>query len=62
MKDAALITAGCVFAAVSIAHGVRYSLAQEVIFRGFTVPVSWSLVLGLIALALAVWMFLAARD
>ena len=62
MKNAALITAGCVFAAVSIAHGVRYSLAQEVIFGGLTVPVGWSLVLGLITLALAVWMFFAARD
>ena len=62
MKNAALITAGCVFAALSIAHGVRYSLAQEVVVGGLTVPVSWSLALGLVALALAIWMFFAARD
>ena len=62
MKNAALITAGCVFAAVSIAHGVRYSLAQEVVFGGLTIPVGWSLVLGLFTLALAIWMFFAARD
>jgi hypothetical protein len=62
MKNAALITAGCVFAAVSIVHGVRYSLSQEIIVGGTIVPVSWSLVLGLIALALAIWMFFAARD
>ena len=62
MKNAALITAGCIFAALSIAHGVRYSLAQEAIVGGMIVPVGWSLVLGLIALALAIWMFFAARD
>ena len=48
MKNAALISAGCVFAAVGIVHGVRYSLAQEAIVGGMIVPVGWSLVLGLI--------------
>ena len=62
MKNAALIIAGCIFAALSIARGVRYSLAQEAIVGGMIVPVGWSLVLGLIALGLAIWMFFAARD
>ena len=62
MKKAALITAGGVFALVSAAHWVRYFRAEEIIVGGFAVPVGWSLVLGPIALALAVWMFLAARD
>ncbi len=62
MKKAALLTAGGVFALVSAAHWVRYLRADEVIVAGYTVPVGWALVLGLMALALAVWMFLAARD
>ena len=62
MKKAAPITAGGIFAAVGIGHGVRYFRTEEVIVAGSAVPVGWSLVLGPIALALAVWMFLAARD
>ncbi len=62
MKNTALITAGCIFAAVGIAHGVRYFRAEEIIIGGSAVSVGWSLLLGPIALALAVWMFLAARD
>ncbi len=62
MKNAALVTAGGVFALVSAAHWVRYFRADEVIVAGFAVPVGGSLLLGLIALALAVWMFLAVRD
>ena len=62
MKKPALITAGAVFTVVSAAHWVRYLRADEAIIAGYTVPVWWSLILGGVLLALAVWMFLAARG
>ena len=62
MKKAPLITAGYVFTVVSAAHWVRYFQADEAIIAGYVVPVWWSLILGVGILALAVWMFLAARG
>ena len=62
MKKPALITAGCIFTVVSAAHWVRYFRADEVTFAGYVVPVWWSLFLGLVILALAFWMFMAARE
>lgn len=62
MKKAPLITAGCIFTVVSVAHWVRYFQADEAIIAGYVVPVWWSLILGVGILALAVWMFLAARG
>ena len=44
------------------AHWVRYFQADEAIIAGYVVPVWWSLILGVGILALAVWMFLAARG
>ena len=61
MKNAALYTAASVFALVSLAHWVRFFRADEVLIGAFSVPVSWSLALGLVILALAAWMFTAAR-
>ena len=54
MKKPALITAGAVFSVVSAAHWVRYFRADEVIIAGYIVPVWWSLILGVVVLALAV--------
>jgi len=62
MKKPALITAGCIFTVVSAAHWVRYFRADEVIVGGYVVPVWWSLILGVVILALAVWMFMASRE
>ena len=53
-RKTALITAGCVFTIVSAAHWVRYFRADEVIVSGSVVPVWWSLILGVVILALAV--------
>ena len=61
MKNAALYTAAAVFALVSLAHWVRFFRADEVLIGGFSVPQSWSLVAGLVILALATWMLTAAR-
>ena len=54
MKKAPLITAGCIFTVVSVAHWVRYFQADEAIIAGYVVPVWWSLILGVGILALAV--------
>ncbi len=61
-KKPALVTAGCVFTVVSAAHWVRYFRADEVIVAESVVPVWWSLILGVVILALAVWMFMASRE
>ena len=62
MKNAALFTSGAIFALVSLAHGVRFLQASPVLIGDFQVPVVWSLVAGLLTLAFAVWMIIAARH
>lgn len=62
MKNTALYTAGTVFGLVSLAHLVRYFRADEVLIGGFSIPAVWSLILGVIILALAGWMVAAARE
>lgn len=49
-------------AVVSAGHWVRYFRGDEITVAGYVVPVWWSLVLGVVAAALAVWMFVAARE
>ncbi len=61
MKNAAPYTAAAVFALVSLAHGVRFFHADEVLIGGFSVPRSRSLVAGLVIPALAACMLAAAR-
>ena len=61
MKNAALYTAGTIFGMVSLAHLVRYFRADEVLIVGYSIPVPWSLILGLVILGLAGWMVAAAR-
>ncbi len=53
MKNAALYTAGTIFGLVSLAHLVRYFRADEVLIGGYSIPVLWSLILGVIILGLA---------
>ena len=62
MKKPALISSGCIFILVSTAHWVRLFRGDDVIVAGYTVPVNWSAIAGVVSLALAAWMFLAARD
>ncbi len=62
MPKAALYTAGVIFAVVSALHWVRYVLGSEITIAGTVFPVSGSIVLGLVAAALAVWMILAGRK
>ncbi len=61
MQKAALYTAGVVFAAVAVAHGVRLTKSLEIVVGGVIVP-EWVSFLGaLIAVLLACWMVFEAR-
>ncbi len=61
MQKAALYTAGVVFAAVAVAHGVRLTKGFDIIVGGAMVP-EWVSFLGaLIAVLLACWMVIEAR-
>ncbi len=62
MKNVALYTAGAIFGVVSLAHLVRYFRADEVLIGGYSIPVLWSLILGVVILGLAAWMIAAARQ
>jgi hypothetical protein len=61
MKNSALYTAAAVFGLVSLAHFVRFFCADEILISGYPIPVFWSLIAGIVVLALAGWMFAAAR-
>ncbi len=62
MPKAALYTAGVIFTLVSVLHWLRFALGSEISIGGSAFPVSGSLVLGLVAAALAAWMILAGRK
>ncbi len=62
MPKAALYTSGVIFALVSALHWLRYALGSEISIGVSAFPVSGSLVLGLVAAALAAWMILAGRK
>lgn len=61
MKNPALYTAGGIFALVAIAHLFRFFRADQVLIGALEVPVALSLWAGLVILALAGWMFVAAK-
>ncbi len=62
MPKAALYTAGVIFTLVSVLHWLRFALGSEISIGGSAFPVSGSIVLGLVAAALAAWMILAGRK
>ncbi len=61
MKQPALYTAAAVFAAVSLAHWVRYFMGTDITVGGSVVPLSLSIWAGVAATGLAAWMIAAAR-
>ena len=61
MQKAALYTATVVFFVVSLAHLLRYVAETEIVVGRFVGPVSLSLVVGLVIMGLAHWLFVAGR-
>jgi hypothetical protein len=61
MQKAALYTATVVFFVVSLAHLLRYVAETEIVVGGVVLPESLSLVVGLVLMGLAVWLFVAGR-
>ena len=61
MKKLALLLAGIVFLLVSALHFYRYYNHIQVTFDHFSIPLSWSIYGGFLALVLAIFMFVARR-
>ena len=61
MQKPALYTAAVIFAAVSLAHWVRYFLGWEMSVGGSVIPLTLSLWAGVITAGLAAWMAAATR-
>ena len=62
MPKAALFTAAGVFALVSLLHWVRVVMGGALIIGGAAIPVSASVVLGIMTACLAAWMVHAGRK
>ncbi len=62
MQKPALYTAAVIFAIVGIAHWVRYFLGTEFILGATAIPLSVSLIAGIVLALLTGWMILAARS
>ena len=62
MQKPALYTASAIFAIVGIAHIVRYFLRLEFILGATAIPLSVSLIAGIVLAVLTGWMVLAARS
>ena len=62
MQKPALYTASIIFAAAGIAHFVRYFLGVKFVVGATAIPLSVSLIAGIVLALLTVWMILAARS
>ena len=62
MQKPALYAASVIFAIVGIAHFVRYFLRLEFIVGATAIPLSVSLIAGIVLALLTGWMVLAARS
>jgi hypothetical protein len=62
MQKPALYTAALIFAIVAIAHFVRYFLDVTLVVGATAIPLSLSLIVGIVTALLTVWMILAARS
>ncbi len=62
MPKAALCTAAAIFALVSLLHWVRVAMGTDFTIGGAVIPVSASVVLGIITAGLAAWMVHASRK
>ena len=62
MAKIALYTAAVIFAVVSLFHWVRLALGTVIVMGGAEIPLSVSLVAGIVSAGLAVWMIFASRT
>ena len=62
MQKPALYTASIIFAIVGVAHFVRYFLGLKLIVGTTAIPLSVSLIAGIVLAVLTVWMIRAARS
>ncbi len=60
-KNTALMIAGVVFLLLALGHGLRLYYGLEIVVGTYTVPLWFSYAGLVIALLLAIWMFLAGR-
>lgn len=58
-KNTALLVAGIIFVIFALIHLLRVLFAIEIVASGYVVPQSLSVVAVIIALVLALWMFMA---
>lgn len=61
MQKIALTFASLVFCAVAVTHFVRFYFGWDFVIGGAAISLQVSLIAGIAAAALAVWMFLASR-
>lgn len=62
MKTAALTVSGIIYLIVAIAHFYRLNKDFPITVGDYSIPVHWSLYGGIVAIILAIWMFLAAKS
>lgn len=62
MKTAALTVSGIIYLIMAIAHFYRLNKDLPISIEGYSIPIHWSLYGGIIALILAIWMFVAAKS
>lgn len=61
-KNSALIVAGIIFSLVALCHLVRVLLHISITVAGHSIPMTTSYVGLIVALLLAIWMFVASRK
>ena len=62
MKGMPLIIAGIVFSIVALMHLLRLLYQWQIQIAEYTIPMSVSVVALIIAMLLALWMFIAAKN
>ena len=62
MQKPALYAASVIFAIVGIAHFGRYFLGAKLVVGSVAIPLSVSLIAGIVLAVLTVWMVRAARS
>ena len=62
MKTVALTVSGIIYVIVAIAHFYRFHKAMPITLGDYSVSMNLSLYAGIVAVILAIWMFVAAKS